>query len=229
MRKILFFLILAGFLLLPLFPPNIAQATVTTNCTYSPYSYSFSCNSYDPNAAYLRGIQLDTQAKILEMQLKADIAKIDQGERERKAQLISSILKNMANDVAIAFNTVFGRQPYTAESNYWTLRMYKEGLTAQDIANKMIYYKSLGKTKSDDFWATTNDSTSLSKETQQKSDSILNTQVPVVVARIFKTVYGREITPSESTYWKSRARGDKTTELVLKGAMAFHNAKGITH
>lgn len=55
---------------------------------------------------------------------------------------------------------------------------------------------------------------------------IMNQVVPVVVERLFGQVYGREITPHESTYWKKRARNDKRTETSLKGAMQWHRLRG---
>ncbi|MBI1833476.1 MAG: hypothetical protein HYR90_01495 [Candidatus Andersenbacteria bacterium] len=59
-------------------------------------------------------------------------------------------------------------------------------------------------------------------------DFIPNQQVPVIVARLFQEVFGRLITPAESTYWKGRARSDKATETKLRGAMAWHQANGST-
>lgn len=61
------------------------------------------------------------------------------------------------------------------------------------------------------------------------STTIPNYTVPAVVERLFFEVYERKITPSESIYWKNRARTDKKTETSLKGAMGYHKAKGINH
>jgi hypothetical protein len=57
---------------------------------------------------------------------------------------------------------------------------------------------------------------------------IQNANVPTVVERIFREVFGRKITPDESAYWKGRARNDKTTQSQLKGAMLWHKARGTT-
>jgi hypothetical protein len=58
--------------------------------------------------------------------------------------------------------------------------------------------------------------------------AIPNKLVPAVVARIFKQVFGRAIQPFESTYWKVRARTDKTTESLLKSTMEWYKAHGKT-
>ena len=63
---------------------------------------------------------------------------------------------------------------------------------------------------------------------QKAPDFIKNHTVPAVVARLFHEVYGRRITPAESTYWKQRARTDKPTESKLKGAMQWQKARGFT-
>lgn len=59
-------------------------------------------------------------------------------------------------------------------------------------------------------------------------DFIQNVTVPAVVERIFGEVFGKKITPVESTYWKQRARCDKATEGKLRGAMAWHKGRGST-
>lgn len=58
--------------------------------------------------------------------------------------------------------------------------------------------------------------------------TIANKNVPAVVDRLFRQVFGRKITPQESTYWKKRARTDKRTEVALTGAMSWHKAHGKT-
>lgn len=57
---------------------------------------------------------------------------------------------------------------------------------------------------------------------------ILNTEVPRVVETIFTKVYDRKVTPSESTYWKKRARTDKNTVSALRGAMTYAYAHGYS-
>lgn len=64
---------------------------------------------------------------------------------------------------------------------------------------------------------------------KNENRSIPNSEVPNVVSRIFWEVYGRKIVPSESTYWKNRARTDKRTEALLRGTMEWHKMKGINH
>lgn len=59
-------------------------------------------------------------------------------------------------------------------------------------------------------------------------DFIQNTLVPLVVERLFYRVWGKNITPRESTYWKARARSDKPTESKLYGAMLWWQARGKT-
>lgn len=56
--------------------------------------------------------------------------------------------------------------------------------------------------------------------------TIANRLVPAVVERVFKGVFGRRITHQESLYWKNRARTNKRTEAVLKGAMEWHELRG---
>lgn len=57
-------------------------------------------------------------------------------------------------------------------------------------------------------------------------DYIPHVRVPLIVEQLFGQVYGRRITPPESTCWKLRARSDKATLSKLKGAMAWHKAHG---
>ena len=45
---------------------------------------------------------------------------------------------------------------------------------------------------------------------------------------IFRSVYGRDPTPSENRYWLSRIK-DKPMEQVLKDAMRYHKAAGLRH
>lgn len=59
-------------------------------------------------------------------------------------------------------------------------------------------------------------------------DYIKFSTVPAVVDRLFFQVFGRKITPAESTCWKLRARSDKATLSKLVGAMGWHKAKGST-
>ena len=72
-------------------------------------------------------------------------------------------------------------------------------------------------------------SAKISAADRKAPDFIQNKNVPVVVARLFQSVWGRKITPQESTYWKARARSDKATETKLFGAMMWHKARGKTH
>lgn len=62
----------------------------------------------------------------------------------------------------------------------------------------------------------------------RKKGDIPNKLVPAVIARLFKEVFGRDITPRESTYWKKRARTDKPFEVSLKNAMLWHKLHGRT-
>lgn len=57
---------------------------------------------------------------------------------------------------------------------------------------------------------------------------IQNKLVPIVVERVFKEVYARKITMPESTYWKMRARSDKSTITKLQGAMQWHHTRHST-
>lgn len=66
----------------------------------------------------------------------------------------------------------------------------------------------------------------ISAADRKAPDFIQNKNVPVVVARIFQSIWGRKITPKESLYWKARARSDKATETKLRGAMMWHRARG---
>ncbi len=63
---------------------------------------------------------------------------------------------------------------------------------------------------------------------KKAKDFIVSKNVPLVVSRIFKLVFGKPIKPAESTYWKNRARTDKATETKLIGAMLFQKLKGFT-
>ncbi|MEX2054720.1 MAG: S8 family serine peptidase, partial [Candidatus Andersenbacteria bacterium] len=69
----------------------------------------------------------------------------------------------------------------------------------------------------------------ISAADRKAPDFIQNATVPVVVDRLFTQVFGRKLTPIESTFWKLRARSDKATETKLKGAMAFFKVKGKTY
>lgn len=70
--------------------------------------------------------------------------------------------------------------------------------------------------------------TTITANAQDPGGTIPSASVPAIVERIFGEVFGKKITPAESTYWKSRARTDKKTESALKGAMYFQKAKGLT-
>jgi len=64
------------------------------------------------------------------------------------------------------------------------------------------------------------------KQVKGANCDIANSEVPVMVARIFREVFGRDITHSESVYWKARARSDKCSETALIGTMRWHKAHG---
>jgi hypothetical protein len=51
---------------------------------------------------------------------------------------------------------------------------------------------------------------------------------PKKLNALFRSVYGRNPTPSENRYWLSRLK-DKKTETLLRGAMQWHRAHGIRH
>lgn len=68
----------------------------------------------------------------------------------------------------------------------------------------------------------------ISAADRKAPDFIKNPTVPAVVAHLFQGVFGRKITPQESTYWKLRARSDKATETKLRGALFWHKLKGVT-
>jgi hypothetical protein len=48
----------------------------------------------------------------------------------------------------------------------------------------------------------------ISAADRKAPDFIKNTTVPVVVERLFFQVFGRKLSPIESTFWKLRARSD---------------------
>jgi len=50
--------------------------------------------------------------------------------------------------------------------------------------------------------------------------------VPLLVEKVFGQIFGRDITPAESTYWKNRYRSDKDTLSKLRTAMRYHNSIG---
>lgn len=215
-----------------------AKALTTTNC-YGGLGNSFSCYSSGPSyyptyypsytPTYNYGAYYDTllKAKLLEIQLKYDIAKLDaekRAEAERQAQKALQERYDRAKLTFTAiFKEVFAKDPTGEDQDYWVDRIVNASMNDAAVRDKMKYYKSLGKTRPDPSTPQVAGAKTIA------GDTIVNANVPAVVARLFQQVYGRSITPSESTYWKNRARTDKKTESALKGAMAFHNAKGIKH
>lgn len=70
----------------------------------------------------------------------------------------------------------------------------------------------------------------ISTTDRQAPDFIQNKQVPVIVERIFKEVFGnRALDPKESMYWKFRARTDKATESKLRSTMKYYLSKRWTY
>ncbi|MEX1997646.1 MAG: YHYH domain-containing protein [Candidatus Andersenbacteria bacterium] len=138
------------------------------------------------------------------------------------AQYEQSFIKTLKK----GFSHVFGRAPDSKEIDFWLGRIKKGEISTTDaLLEKMGFQKAKGLTMP----GRTIGSVAGAKSTVATGDTIANANVPIVVARLFQEVYGRPITPSESTYWKNRARTDKKTESALRGAMSFHNSKGINH
>ena len=50
--------------------------------------------------------------------------------------------------------------------------------------------------------------------------------VPLAVEAIFRQVFGRKLTDTESGYWKARFRSDKGSTYKVKRAMRWHEARG---
>lgn len=61
----------------------------------------------------------------------------------------------------------------------------------------------------------------VSAKDKKAKDYIISKHAPIIVSQVFRTVFGKDIKPAESTYWKNRARTDKATQYKLKGAMLF--------
>lgn len=122
-----------------------------------------------------------------------------------------------------AFRNLFGRAPDAKEADFWLGRIKRGEITTTDaLLEKMGFQKAKGLTMP-------GHPIGLVAGATTSSVTIANKDVPAIVARLFQEVYGRSITPSESAYWKNRARSDKKTESALKGAMSFHKSKGINH
>ncbi|MEX1997248.1 MAG: hypothetical protein WEA04_01025 [Candidatus Andersenbacteria bacterium] len=121
-----------------------------------------------------------------------------------------------------AFKHVFSRTPDTKEIDFWMGRIKRGEITSTDaLLQKMGFQKAKGLTMPGHPIGSVMGATT--------GDTFTNAEVPVVVARLFKEVYDRNISPSESTYWKNRARTDKKTISAIKGAMAYHKAHNINH
>lgn len=70
--------------------------------------------------------------------------------------------------------------------------------------------------------------TKISLADRKAKDFIRDKQVPAVVERIFRQLFGRKPTKTESTYWKGRARSNSATEKKLGAAMKVLKVKGRT-
>lgn len=128
--------------------------------------------------------------------------------------------------VADQFDFVYGRQPTDAESSYWKARARSDKTNRAALADTMRFWLERG--WSGPTTAVDPQTGRLVESTASGQGIIQNAAVPAIVAQEFGDVFGRQPTPDESTYWKGRARSDKQTSGVLRGAMFFQKARGRT-
>ena len=110
------------------------------------------------------------------------------------------------------FQHAFGRDITHAESVYWKARARCTKATLSKLTGAMTWHKLNGSTG----------------VISTSPNAIPNADVPAVVARLFRSIFGRDITHTESVYWKDRARSDKRSEADLHGTMQWHQLQGRT-
>lgn len=136
------------------------------------------------------------------------------------AATISPKLQALLKQVPALFTSAFGRKPTSTELAYWRGRITRGKKTSEKtLIGAMGYQKSFGRTMPP--------TTVASKENGKVAGATAVNLVGKINA-IFRSVYGRNPTPSENRYWLSRIK-DKPTEQALKDAMLFHKMAGIRH
>lgn len=196
----------------PAFTTGSQAATI--DCYGSYYSYRTTCYTYDYSQTYNELLRL----QLLQLQLKADIVKIDQEQRlEAEKQAKESLQKRYdraEQTFTVVYKEIFAKDPTTEDQDYWIGRILNDGLNDGAVREKMLFYKSIGKTRGE---------TSVSKVSGVNTLSL----APKINS-LFRSIYGRNPSPSENTYWISRI-ADKPTEKAMKDAMEFHKVTGINH
>ena len=117
--------------------------------------------------------------------------------------------------VARNFSQVFGRSITHAESIYWKTRARGDKCNENALAGAMRWYKQKGST-----------GPAISK-------NILGIQTsgkvhPSQINSLFRSVYNRNPSINENSYWLSRIN-DKPSVAAMLGAMKFHLAARISH
>lgn len=107
------------------------------------------------------------------------------------------------------FMDTFGRKPTDYESQYWKKRFRSDKESVFKMRRAMAWHKEHGSFGPKPAPVTTED---LIRD--------MNT--------MFASVYGRDHTVSENTYWISRLK-DKPTAPALIGAMTYHRDHHIQH
>ena len=109
-----------------------------------------------------------------------------------------------------AFMETFERKPTDAESKFWKNRFRndKDGLVK--IRKTMAWHKEHGSFG------------------PKVTATTLRARLIANMNAMFADVYGREPSMSENQYWLSRI-ADKPDEAEIKGAMAWHKARGVRH
>lgn len=128
---------------------------------------------------------------------------------------------NMSNKsvpavVARSFSQVFGRYITHAESVYWKTRARGDKCNENDLAGAMRWHKQKG---------------SAGPASSQNVSGINQTSGKVnrlQINSLFRTVYNRNPSISENSYWLSRIN-DKPSVAAMLGAMKFHWAARISH
>ena len=212
-----------------------ANAIITNCYSFSRYiatCYSSGYSSYYPSYSYSRPIYIAPiydysaayntllKAKLLEIQIKYDIAKLDRERQQEAERQAHKALEARYDRAKLTFTAVFkevnAKDPTGDDQDYWINRILNSSLNDSALREKMKYYKSIGKTRPDHL------------PSPQVAGAKMGALAPKINS-IFRSVYdGRNPTPAENTYWVSRIK-DKRSEQAMKDAMFFHKANKIKH
>jgi hypothetical protein len=118
--------------------------------------------------------------------------------------------------VARHFSQVFGRSITHAESVYWKTRARGDKCHENDLAGAMRWHKQKGSA-----------GPAISQNVVGINQSSGKVH-PLQIKSLFRTVYNRNPSISENSYWLSRIN-DKPSVVAMLGAMKFHWAARVSH